>query len=258
MSRLCTRDEIISIYQKLITELSEDSKKIIKPTIIPSQFFHAAKWDKKEVKVLFIAESPPWSFKNKDKRIESDLDCRDEDYVYFYNEGCKNNFDGLANTIFQKLKIKGETREEKLRDFRHCGYMLTDSIKCILNKRYSCDDKFGKKRKIKNSVLKKIAEYSTRKILISEIDTIQPTTIVVLGKTALLSLKEAAKSSSHLKKQSGLPEELTDINDFTNIESDQKKLFQYNIILMPFPNNMNKRYQKAIDDGFSLIHKNTI
>ena len=65
------------------------------------------------MKVLFVAESPPWN----------------RDQAYFYNQNSRNKRTNLRIEVLKLLNLKS------LIEFKNRGYYLIDAIKCRLNKR---------------------------------------------------------------------------------------------------------------------------
>ena len=107
-------------------------------------------------------------------------------------------------------------------------------------------------------MLDNIAIESAKKILMNEIDTINPKCIVVLGKTALYAIQEISKEENKGKNWN-----LTPAHDFLknikNYKDDkgsgftlsmQKELCKKGILVMPFLNDCNKNTEhrkKLID-----------
>jgi hypothetical protein len=124
------------------------------------------KWRPNPVKVLFLAESPPW---DKER--------------YFYKQDMTGNGTNLQKELFRYLNLTS------LEDFRGRGYYLIDAIKCRLNKR-------GGKDHVPSSVLATCAGT----FLSEEIRELKPPTIFVLGnsaKNALQNLSPFAKLAGH-------------------------------------------------------------
>lgn len=123
------------------------------------------KWKPSSVKVLFVAESPPW---DKER--------------YFYKQDMIGNGTNLQKELFRYLNLTS------LDDFKGRGYFLIDAIKCRLNKRSG-------KEHVPLSVLTACAGT----YLLDEIGELKPTTIFVLGNSAkkalqnLPTFKELAK-----------------------------------------------------------------
>lgn len=113
------------------------------------------KWKPKKVKVLFIAESPPWNGKQR----------------YFYNETNEKRTN-LRKEVLHHLNLK------TLEEFRREGYLMIDAIKCRLNKK-------GKKK-----VPKQVLQNCSEKFIIKEIKSSNPPTIFVLGNSAKQALQQ--------------------------------------------------------------------
>jgi uncharacterized phage protein (TIGR02220 family) len=123
------------------------------------------KWRPSHVKVLFVAESPPW---DKER--------------YFYKQDMTGNGTNLQKELFRYLNLTS------LEEFKARGYYLIDAIKCRLNKRNG-------KEQVPKTVLAACAET----FLLDEIEELKPTTIFALGNSAkkalqnLPTFKELAK-----------------------------------------------------------------
>jgi hypothetical protein len=113
------------------------------------------KWKPSGVKVLFVAESPPW---DKER--------------YFYKQDMTGNGTNLQKELFNYLNLAS------LEEFKGRGYYLIDAIKCRLNKR-------GGKENVPLSVLTACAGT----FLLEEIMDLKPETIFVLGNTAKKALQ---------------------------------------------------------------------
>jgi uracil-DNA glycosylase len=113
------------------------------------------RWKPRVVKVLFVAESPPW---DKDR--------------YFYKQDMTGNGTNLQRELFRYLKLSS------LEEFKGRGYYLIDAIKCRLNKR-------GDEEHIPPDVLSFCADT----FLLQEIQEIKPETIFVLGNSAKKALQ---------------------------------------------------------------------
>lgn len=112
-------------------------------------------WKPKLVKVLFIAESPPWNGKKS----------------YFYNQNTFDNRTNLRKEILSLLNLKS------LEEFRTNGYYLIDVIKCRLNKR------------VKKNIPEKVISICSNQFLEKEIEQLKPEKIFVLGNTAKRALQ---------------------------------------------------------------------
>lgn len=113
------------------------------------------KWRPSPVKVLFVAESPPW---DKER--------------YFYKQDMTGNGTNLQKELFQYLNLSS------LEEFKARGYYLIDAIKCRLNKR-------GGKEHIPQEVL----SVCGTTFLLDELQELKPETIFVLGNSAKKALQ---------------------------------------------------------------------
>lgn len=113
------------------------------------------KWRPEKIKVMFVAESPPWNGKQR----------------YFYNEIDEKRIN-LRKEVLKHLNLKS------LKDFKEEGYFLIDAIKCRLNKK--------RKKKVPRQVL----QNCSNQFLMNEIMSLKPLTIFVLGKSAKQALQQ--------------------------------------------------------------------
>jgi hypothetical protein len=81
-----------------------------------------AKYIPETIKILFVAESPPWAFTN-------------DRTAYFYAPGEKIAHGGLGYYMIPILfKEKIITKEQFLQKFKESGFCLIDMVKCPINK----------------------------------------------------------------------------------------------------------------------------
>jgi hypothetical protein len=113
------------------------------------------KWRPDTVKVLFIAESPPW---DKER--------------YFYKLDMMGNGTNLQKELFRYLGISS------LEEFKDRGYFLIDAIKCRLNKRSG-----------KEHVPQTVLDACREAFLQQEIQDLKPEVIFVLGNSAKKALQ---------------------------------------------------------------------
>jgi len=119
------------------------------------------KWKPSIIKVLFIAESPPWNGKQR----------------YFYNPSLLEKR-GLRKEVLKYLNLTS------LEEFMEKGYFLIDTIKCRLNK----------SRKTKTPLrIPSISKTCAKQFLHREIKELKPNTIFVLGNTAKKALQRIPK-----------------------------------------------------------------
>jgi uracil-DNA glycosylase len=124
------------------------------------------KWKPNPVKVLFVAESPPW---DKER--------------YFYKQDMTGNNTNLQKELYRYLNLTS------LEEFKAKGYYLIDAVKCRLNKR-------GGKEHIPQEVITTCGAT----FLLDEIKELKPQTIFVLGnsaKKALQNLPPFSELASH-------------------------------------------------------------
>jgi uracil DNA glycosylase superfamily protein len=139
-------------------------------TYLPLQHYRVyERWKPKRVKVLFLAESPPWRKKS----------------TYFYNQ---QRSGGLSEAIFNYLKIKGDSKTVKLQEFKRRQFFLTDTVKCVFEKSQT------------GSIPQRLIRYSAREILQEELSALRPRSILALGATALAGLKQIGRFSTALSR----------------------------------------------------------
>ncbi len=188
------------------------------------------------VKVLFIAESPPWTAGRRE--VARPGDCLSPDYPYFWND----RYDvgrrraraplsgGLAENIFLMLGLDGESRRENLELFAGKNFFLVDTIKCVFRK--------NRKAAIPNDLVR----MSAREVLAREIAGLAPEYVVALGKTALMGLRAIEPYASALagvgKITEILPEDLFE---------------EHHLLCVPYPGGRNRRYLDLIESGFEHI-----
>ncbi len=177
------------------------------------------KWKPDRVKVLFVAESPPW-----------------KGNVYFYNENDEGRRPGgLSSNLFRLLGIEGESKSEKLSEFRRRGFFLVDTIKCIF-------------RKDKGPMPKKLIQFSAREILSREIGSLNPKLILTLGSTALHGLKNIDRFSKALAGFQSVTQACGQSVDIGGVK----------VVVSVFPNDRNKQYQKRISRAFRQFVLNDV
>ena len=165
----------------------------------------------KGVNVLFLAESPSW--------IPT---------TYFYSDKCKT---GLSREIPKYLKLKGETKEKQLDEFKSKGFFLVDTIKCIWDKN------------VERELPIELIEFSANEILQQEIKNLKPKCIFALGTTALYGLKSIQEFSNAL----------SEINNITKANGKIIKSKNTNIILSPFLSYQTIRFKENIESAFKLV-----
>ena len=139
-------------------------------TYLPLQRYRAyEKWKSKRVRVLLLAESPPWGDKS----------------AYFYNE---QRSGGLSEAVFNQLKIKGESKSTKLCEFKRRQFFLTDTVKCVFDKSQT------------GFIPQELIRRSAQEILQEELLALRPKFILALGATALAGLKQIERFSRVLSR----------------------------------------------------------
>jgi len=121
-------------------------------------YFHfdvERKWKPDKVRVLFVAESPPWDGKQR----------------YFYNPDVVEKRTNLRKEVLTYLDLNS------LKEFRDEGFFLVDSIKCRLDK--------TKKKRVPARIIRTCSE----QFLHREIRELKSRKIFVLGDTAKKALQ---------------------------------------------------------------------
>ncbi len=190
------------------------------------------------MRVLFIAESPPWAAARRE--VAEPPDCCSPDYPYFWNDrydavrrpGAAPLSRGLAENLFSLLGLDGGSRRENLELFAR-NFFLVDTVKCVFRK--------NRKKAIPNDLVR----MSAREILGREIAGLSPEYVVALGSTALTGLSEIEPYASAL----------SGIGTITGISGDLREdLFEESRLLcMPYPGGRNRRYLDVIESGFEVI-----
>jgi len=116
-------------------------------------------WKPEQVKVLFVAESPPWNGKQS----------------YFYNQTPGDKRTNLRKEVLSLLNLKS------LEEFRTKEYYLIDVIKCRFNK------------KVKKNIPEETIMTCSEQFLEKEIKQLNPKKIFVLGNTAKKALQRMTK-----------------------------------------------------------------
>ena len=188
------------------------------------------------VKVLFVAESPPWAAGREE--VFRPSDCLRPDYPYFWNacydtghrRGRAPLSGGLAENLFRLLGLDGGSRRENLDLFTDAGFFLVDTVKCIFRK--------NRVPAIPNDLIR----VSAREVLAPEIAGLAPEYVVALGGTALAGLREVEPYAGAF---SGV-EKIT--------EAPAGALFEeHRLLCVPYPGWRNRRYLDQIASGFAAI-----
>ena len=141
-----------------------------KPSV---QFRLYPRWKPKEVKVLFVAEAPPWLRTGQEPR-------------YFYNPKVYN---GTRRSLLAQLGIK-DYGERGLEEFKEKGYLLSDTVKCRL---YT-----------KDGVPEPVVERCVTNFLSKEVPLLEPEKIVLLGGTALRGMVHSLMAGGHVQESERL------------------------------------------------------
>lgn len=151
------------------------SSAIIHTRLKPSIDYNISFWQPNKVKILFIAESPPFHSTKINKINDS----------YFYNPnesqrvfGAQSPLIGtLSWNLFWLLDINNNlSKEKKLQQFKGLGCYLVDAIKCRAQ-RYN-------RKNIINKTIKNCSLFLSK-----EISELNPNMIVVMGERSLYAIK---------------------------------------------------------------------
>jgi hypothetical protein len=228
-NRIMSPEEVRMIYQTYVTDQKtryhRDYDTVISTGSLPFEKYEVyERWLPLEpVEVLFIAESPPWA-NTADERI----------YRYFYNPYMEK-IRGLSRALFDHLDITNQKKRDCLERFRERNFFLTDTIKCIFDKR--------EHKSIPDSLIR----YSARNILAAEIGRLDPGIIFVLGGTAFIGLKT-------VYARDGTLERFTNLAAAVNGTRERPLELQgRSVIFSPFPNSRNN--QDAIGRSFATLRR---
>lgn len=212
---------------------------VLLPDLLPHDACGAVDRKPGRVKVLFVAESPPWAAGRHE--VAGPPDCLRPDYPYFWNDrydlrhrrGASPLSLGLAENLFFLLGLDGASRRENLELFAGRGLFLVDTVKCVFRK--------NRKASIPNDLIR----MSAREVLGPEIAALAPEYVVSLGNTALAGLREIEPYASVL----------LDTGTITTIPRDRREaLFEESRLLcLPYPGWRNRRCLGRIESGFASI-----
>lgn len=208
---------------------------VLLPGLLPHDACGAA--PRGRVKVLFVAESPPWAAGGRE--IAGPADCRDPGYPYFWNDRCdagparKPLAGGLAENLFYLLGLCGVSRRENLDLFTARGFYLVDTVRCV----------FRKNRKA--TIPADLVRLSAREILGPEVAALAPEYVVALGNTALAGLRE-------IEPYAGA---LAGAGPVTAIPADRREaLFaEHRLLCLPYPGWRNRRSLDLIEAGLAAV-----
>ncbi|KDE55387.1 uracil-DNA glycosylase family protein [Methanoculleus sp. MH98A] len=209
---------------------------ILLPGLLPHDACDAASRRPGRVKVLFVAESPPWAAGRRE--VAEPADCRSPGYPYFWNDrydapcrpGAAPLSRGLAENLFSLLGFDGNSRRENLDLFAAKGLFLVDTVRCV----------FRKNRK--PVIPADLIRMSARKILAPELAVLAPEYVVALGNTALAGLR-------HIEPYASV---LSGAGTITGLS--REAIFEESRLLcLPYPGGRNRRYLDVIESGFELL-----
>ncbi|MDD3071066.1 MAG: uracil-DNA glycosylase family protein [Methanoculleus horonobensis] len=209
---------------------------ILLPGLLPHDACDAASRRSGRVKVLFVAESPPWAAGRHE--IAEPADCRSPGYPYFWNDrydapcrpGAAPLSRGLAENLFRLLGLDGSSRRENLDLFTERGLFLVDTVRCV----------FRKNRK--PAIPADLVRMSAQKTLVPELAALAPEYVVALGNTALTGLRCIEPYASAL----------CGAGTITGLS--REAIFEESRLLcLPYPGGRNRRYLDAIESGFDIL-----
>jgi hypothetical protein len=209
---------------------------ILLPGLLPHDACDAASRRPGRVKVLFVAESPPWAAGRRE--VAEPADCRNPGYPYFWNDrydaphrpGAPPLSRGLAENLFSLLGLDGDSRRENLDLFAERGLYLVDTVRCV----------FRKNRR--PAIPADLVRMSARATLAPEVAALAPEYVVVLGNTALLGLRQIEPYATALSGAG------------TVTGLSREAIFEESRLLcLPYPGGRNRRYLNTIEAGFALI-----
>lgn len=210
------------------------SSAIVHTDMKPNLEYKADLWKPYEIKVLFLAESPPFHSKNSKTVNDS----------YFYNHTESQRFLGapspllgtLSWNLFWLLGISNKlSKKEKLEEFREKSCYYVNVVKCR-TERY--DRKNLINRTVKNCSF----------FLEKEIKDLEPKSIVVLGERALYGLKCCEEFKNSISSNS--------INSLLEETKKQPIIIGDNkLYFLPLPIWRNRQYLESIQSLFKLINK---
>jgi hypothetical protein len=185
------------------------------------------------VKMLFLAEAPPFHPKNKSQTTDS----------YFFNPLETLRFFGppepllgtLSWNIFNLLKISSKlTKEIRLQQFKKLGCYFIEAIKCRVDRT---------NKNIVNKTIKNCSYY-----LQKELEEIKYTNLVIMGERALLGIRNCAMFSEIIPDMSLL--QLVKQMRSRPLQLANRKLF-----FLPLPLWHNRIHLEIIQATFANICK---
>ena len=209
---------------------------ILLPGLLPHDTCNAASRMPRRVKVLFVAESPPWAAGRCE--IAEPADCRNPGYPYFWNDrydapnrlGAAPLACRFAENLFVLLGLDGTSRRENLDLFTGAGFYLVDTVRCIVRKNR------------RPAIPADLVRMSAREILAPDIAALAPEYVVALGNTALAGLKCIEPYTSALSGAG----RITGLSMEAIFE-------ECGLLCLPYPGGRNRRYLDRIRAGFALF-----
>jgi hypothetical protein len=186
-----------------------------------------------KVKMLFIAEAPPFHPKKKNQSTDS----------YFYNPmeilriiGPPEPLLGtLSWNIFYFLKINSkQAKEVRIQQFKQLGCYFLEAVKCRVDRR---------NKNIVNKTIKNCSYY-----LQKELEEINYSNLVIMGERALYSIRNCAVFSEMIPDMSLL--QLVSQMRNRPLQLVNRKLF-----FLPLPLWHNRIYLETIQATFANIRK---
>lgn len=210
------------------------SSAIVHTSLKPNLEYKANLWKPYEVKVLFLAESPPYHSTKSNVVNDS----------YFYNHDEFQRFLGapspllgtLSWNLFWLLGINNKLpKKEKLEKFREKSCYFVNVVKCRA-------ERYNKKNLI-NRTVKNCSVFLDR-----EIRDLNPQAIVVLGERALYGLKCCDPFKESISTNS--------IN--TLLEETKKqplRIKDSKLYFLPLPIWRNRQYLESMQSIFKMVKK---
>ena len=200
----------------------------------PNIQYNASFWRPDKIDILFIAESPPFHSTKANAVNDS----------YFYNPNESQKFFGspspllgtLSWNLLKLLRIDSKlTKQQKLEQFKDMNCYYADAVKCRIE-RYN-------NKIIINKTVKNCSAY-----IQEEIQETKPVAIVVMGSTALNSIKCFSPFKEELQTSK--------LNSLAEETRNQPIVIQNSaLFFIPLPIWRNRLYLEIIDDTFDQLRK---